>query len=202
MHSLDGLLRRIRGGAAEVWQFHALIRRHCVRRRQRESPARYAAIHASLAKALAARGHTVEALRHAREADDIALMADILIDAGGVRLMLTRGVDHLAATLRLVPDSALERHPRLVPALSAAKASIGCLAEARLLLASVLEGPRDAVAGDDLELYLDRSWHARSSPTSAARPRTQTRPEGLPRKRRGSPLSPVPTPGSRAASSS
>ena len=157
MRSLDGLLRRIRGGAAEVWQFHALIRRHCVRTRQRESPARYAAIHAGLAKALAVRGLTVEALRHAREADDTALIADILIDAGGVRLVLTKGVDHLAATLRLVPDSALEHHPRLVPALSAARASVGCLAEARLILASGLEGTPDVVAGDDLELYLDHS---------------------------------------------
>ena len=38
MHSLDGLLRRVRGGAREVWQFHPLIRRHCVGKRRRESP--------------------------------------------------------------------------------------------------------------------------------------------------------------------
>ena len=157
MHSLDGLLRRVHGGTVEVWQFHPLIRRHCVRKRQHESPARYAAIHARIARALAARGQTVEALRHAREADDGALIADILVEAGGVRLVLTRGVDHLAAALRLVPDSASDHHPRLVPALSAAKASIGRLAEARRLLRSGPEGSPDAAAGDDLELYLDRS---------------------------------------------
>ena len=155
MRALDGLLEPVRGDAAKTRRLHPLIRDHCAKRRRREDPARYRAVHEGIARALAARGRTVEAMRHAAEAGDAALLATVLVDAGGVRLCLREGYAHLIAADRLVPDDAIARHPRLGPARCAALAASGRLVEARRLYARVPPSSADA-DGDDLDLYLDR----------------------------------------------
>ena len=161
MRTLDGLLKPVRGAASLVWELHPLIRDHCSRHRRRHSRARYHAVHSRIAGALAARGRTVDAMRHASEADDQELVARILVDAGGIRLRWREGLDQLVAADRLVDNDALTRHARLVPARSVALAVAGRVREARSLLASL---PEEVPPTDDrhaIDLYLDR-WLARS----------------------------------------
>jgi len=153
--SLDGLLRPIGGGEAPAWQLHPLIRDHCAEQRLRESPARYRSVHGRIARALAARDLTVEAMRHAIEAEDTELVSTILVDAGGVRLCLREGYAQLVAADHLVPNDALARHPRLVPARCAALAASGRLAEARTLYARIPPISPD-LDGDKRDLFFDR----------------------------------------------
>ncbi len=154
MRALDGLLATVRGGGPDARSLHPLIREHCARRRRRETPARYRDVHIRIARALAARDRTVEAMRHAAEADDRALAATILAEAGGVRLCLREGLDPLVDADGLVDDAGVRRNPRLVPARSAALAVTGAIGEARRLFAS--QPWPSADDPDGAELCLDR----------------------------------------------
>lgn len=86
MTGLAGLLEPVRGSGGRTWRLHALIREACNAQSRRESLERYCRIHRSIAMALDRRGETVEAMRHAFEAADAALVGRILTDAGGVQL--------------------------------------------------------------------------------------------------------------------
>ena len=157
MRTLDGLLDPVSKGASEIWQLHPLIRDHCARRRCRETPQRYRRVHLDIARALALRGQTVAAMRHATEADDAELLAAILLQAGGIWLWLREGPEQLIAADRLLSDEAVARHPRLASARCAALAAKGRLTEARRVLASVQAPERPTTPGEDLIVYLDRS---------------------------------------------
>ena len=157
MRALDGLLDRVGEGSSEIWQLHPLIRGHCARRRSLETPERYRRIHVNIARVLARRGQTVAAMAHAANAGDVALLARILLDVGGVRMIFSIGVDLLVAADRVIPDEAIARYPRLVPVRCVALAVAGRLTEARRVLASIEGDAPETAAAVDVQLFLDRS---------------------------------------------
>ena len=113
MTGLAGLLESVRGSGGRIWRLHALIREACAARSRRESPERYRRINRRIALALARRGETAEAMRHAFEAADAALVGRFLTDAGGVRLWLRKGADVLSTANRYLSDEVIELFPRL-----------------------------------------------------------------------------------------
>ena len=113
MPVLVGLLDPVRSGATDVWRLHHLIREHCLRRRFRETPERYRSIHRRIAGALALRGQTAAAMRHAVEAGEPALAGEILERAGGARLFSREGLVQFQAADSRLTEEVIEARPRL-----------------------------------------------------------------------------------------
>ena len=113
MPVLTGLLEPVRDGAMDVLRLHPLIREHCVRRRYRETPQRFRAIHRRIAEALARRGQTASAMRHAMEAGEPALAGEIMERAGGVRLFNREGLVQFLAAERRLAEDVVDARPRL-----------------------------------------------------------------------------------------
>ncbi|MCY4502271.1 MAG: hypothetical protein OXE57_11995 [Alphaproteobacteria bacterium] len=76
MDAFAGLVSTAGGGGRAV-RLHPLVRKYCEKRGFREDPERYRAVHRGIALALARRGRSVEALRHAAEAGDSGLLGRI-----------------------------------------------------------------------------------------------------------------------------
>ena len=112
---LQGLVQGVDGGAS--FRLHALVRRHALHELRMLGDD--GELHRRIARALASRGRTVDAMHHALDANDGDLAADILDDAGAVRLVLRDGVRGLQDAVALVPEDTMRRHPRLRLALHA-----------------------------------------------------------------------------------
>ena len=130
---LVGLIERTSEGALERWRLHPLVREHCASQRFREDPERLAVIHRRIAVALARRGETVSAMRHAIGGDDPFLAGDIVEEAGGVRLWSRQGVVQLQAANRRLTDEVVSERPRLKLVRCLALALSGRHEEARRL---------------------------------------------------------------------
>lgn len=148
LSAVAGLLEPVRGSGGKVWRLHALIREYCAECRRR-TPRRFRSIHRRVATALARRGETVAAMRHAAEAEDADLIGRILSDAGGIRLMLWEGHHHrLVAADRYLTEETLARYPRLALARSIAQVVNGRLRDARQTLDTVAAKVAGTLAGD------------------------------------------------------
>ena len=112
MDSLNGLLQTA-GGEGSAVRLHPLIREYCAARLFRDDPDRFRRVHAGIASALARRGHVLDALRHASDAGDHALIGAIAERAGGVKLWLRRGADALRALNGWLTEDVLAARPRL-----------------------------------------------------------------------------------------
>ena len=112
MGALAGLFSTT-GGPGSAIRLHPLVRHYCEKRRFTETPERFRALHRALAEALARRGRTVEALRHAAEAGDTDLLGQLAERTGGVRLWLDEGIEPLRTIDRLLSEEVLARYPRL-----------------------------------------------------------------------------------------
>ena len=112
MDSLSGLLQTA-GGEGSAVRLHLLIRDYCAARLFRDDPDRFRRVHAGIARALARRGHVLDALRHASDAGDHALIGAIAEGAGGVKLWLRRGADALRALDGWLTEDVIAAHPRL-----------------------------------------------------------------------------------------
>ena len=158
MGALAGLLSTRGGGGAEM-QLHPLIRDWCERRRFEESPDRFRTIHRDIARALTRRGRFVEALRHAGEAGDAALLGELGERTGGVRLWLEQGLEALRAVDGLLSEEVLEKHPRLALVRCVALTVSGDIAGARRVYgtaeAATAGFTRDREGGDDRALHID-----------------------------------------------
>ena len=110
---LAGLLLAAPGAPRGTWRLHPLLREHCADKRRRDTPDRYRAVHRRIADALAGRGATVEAMRHAVEARDPHRAGEILLEAGGMQWWLREGSARLAAACRYLTDAAVAASPRL-----------------------------------------------------------------------------------------
>lgn len=158
MVSLNGLLQTTGGNASTV-RLHPLIRDYCVTRRFREDPQRFRTIHAGIARALARRGYLVDALRHAADAGDPALIGEIALQGGGVKLWIERGLDELRAVDRWLTADVLSAFPRLAMVRCAMLAMSGDMAGARSIYrattAPIPSVPTSAVDRPDA-LELDR----------------------------------------------
>ncbi len=133
MGVLAGLLEPVSGGATKSWRLHPLVREHCARQRFRENPERFRAIHRRLAEALARRGETAPAMRHAIEGGEPLLTGDILERAGGVRLWTRQGAVQLRAANRMLSEEVVAARPRLALVRCIVLALSGSLEEARKL---------------------------------------------------------------------
>lgn len=130
MHALNGLLQTA-GGEGSPMRLHPLVREYCAKRLFRQDPERFRFIHAGIAQALARRGQVLDALRHAAEAGDNALIGAIAEEAGGVKLWIRRGSDALWALDAWLTEDILADHPRL--------ALVRCIA---LIAAGDIDGAR------------------------------------------------------------
>lgn len=149
MAALTGLLEPVGDGRARRWRLHPLVRDHCAGRRRGEDPERFAAIHRRIAAALASRGETMAAMRHAVEGGDPSLAGGILEQAGGVRLWIRQGVPRLLRANRLLSEEVVRESPRLALLRCVALALAGSGGEARALYR---RRPRAASGGDEDDL--------------------------------------------------
>ena len=148
MDSLSGLLQTA-GGEGSALRLHPLIREYCAARLFRDDPDRFRRVHAGIARALARRGHVLDALRHASDAGDHALIGEIAERAGGVKLWLRRGADALQALDGWLTEDVLAARPRL--------ALVRCIS---LTASGDIEGARrvyQAAAMDSVGFNLDGS---------------------------------------------
>lgn len=113
MSVLVGMLEPVRSEGMDVWRLHPLIREHCVRQRFRETPQRFRSIHRRIAHALARRGQTAAAMRHAIDAGEPALAGDILERAGGVRLQGWASTVEFQAADNWLTEDVIQGRPRL-----------------------------------------------------------------------------------------
>ena len=113
MNVLTGLLEPMSDGATRRWRLHPLVREHCAEQRFREDPERFAAIHRRVAAALAKRGETMAAMRHAIEGSDPFLAGRILQEAVGARLWLSQGALQFQHANRLLSEDVVSAVPRL-----------------------------------------------------------------------------------------
>lgn len=161
---LAGLLEPVGGTTAGVHRLHPLLRQHCVESRRNADPARYRHVHRRVARALARRGQTVEAMRHAALADDPALAHAVFVENGGLQLWLREGTDRFAAADRYLGDQ-VAAAPRLAMSRCVALSIRGRLREARRLFAVAAS----AQAGD-LGFETDRLLASGAMDVSGCRP--------------------------------
>ena len=151
---LSGLLEPAGRGAPGVHRLHPLLRERCAAHRRRETPGRYREIHRRLARAIAGRGETVQAMRHAAEAGDAALGGRILLQAGGLWLGMREGGHRLVAADRYLSAGAVASSPRLAMARCIARVMDGRLADARRTYAAAALPP----PGSDPDLAFDAHY--------------------------------------------
>ena len=147
MDALAGLLLPVRGGARESLRLHPLIREHCARQRIRHASRRYRELQRGIAVALARRGETLPALRHAAESGDTALAGRILEDAGAVRLWVRHGLAAFQGAVGLLDEAVLLSTPRLRLARCVWLLFAGRLAEAREAYRAVAEAEPEPATG-------------------------------------------------------
>ena len=139
---LAGLLEPAGPSTAAVYRLHPLLQEYCVDRRRKEKPARFRQVHRRCAVALARRGATLDAMRHAALANDPALVGSILLEASALQWWLRAGSERLLAADRLLPDATLD-NPRLALVRCMALFLQGRLSDARRAYASVPSCPND-----------------------------------------------------------
>lgn len=140
---LAGLLEPVGSTAPGIYRLHPLLREHCATQRRLETPARYRRLHRRAAAALARRGETVEAMRHAALAEDAELAGSILTQAGGVQWSLREGTDRLAAANGFVTDTVAATQPRLAMVRCIALLTEGRLRDAGRTFANAPRHPND-----------------------------------------------------------
>ena len=131
MQALVGFLEPVRDSGSDAWRLHPLIAEHCALQRFRDARARFREVHRRIAVALARRGETLLATRHAAESGDAELASDIVEEAGGIRLWVRYGQVQFRAAVERLDDTILEAHPRLQIARCAALVFAGRLEQAR-----------------------------------------------------------------------
>ena len=155
MDALSGLLHPVRHRGQDCWRLHPLIREHCTRQRIRHERGRYRELHRGIAVALARRGETLPALRHAAESGDAALAGEMLEDAGAVRLWARYGLAAFQAAVGLLDETVLRSTPRLLLARCASLVFAGRLADARLAYRAMAESGTAPGGGADDPLWVD-----------------------------------------------
>ncbi|MDE0367266.1 MAG: LuxR C-terminal-related transcriptional regulator [Gammaproteobacteria bacterium] len=97
----------------ETMRLNPLIKAHGEQELKRTDLDRYRELHRAIGTAMSSRGHVAAALRHANIAEDEALLAHVLLGAGGLGWLLQEGMVRLGNTLDLLSDSVTDRYPRL-----------------------------------------------------------------------------------------
>lgn len=156
LSALDGFLQ---SDAEQVRRLNPIVREYCAAQRFREDPDRFRSVHARIARALAARGHLVPALRHANESGDRQLAGAIFEQAGGLRILLREGATAFYAADRHLKPEILASYPRLALGRCIVLARTAQIEQARALYDDVRrrtdEFRRDRDGGDDRALRVD-----------------------------------------------
>ncbi len=157
MGALAGLVST--AGRGSTMRLHPLIKRHCEQRRFEEAPERFRTIQRGIAGALARRGRPVEALRHAAEAADAALLGRIAERTGGVRLWFEQGFEVLRSLDGMLTEAVVSDHPRLALVRCGVLAASGDIEGAKQLYGATADETdgytRDREGGDDQALQID-----------------------------------------------
>ena len=158
MEALAGLVSTA-GGDGATLQLHPLIKGYCEKRRFEEAPERFRALHDGIARALARRARVVEALRHASEAGDAALLGEIAESTGGVRLWLEQGLESIRTVDELLTAEVLSKYPRLALVRCVVLTATGDVGAAKRVYeaasAETAGYTQDREGGDDRALQLD-----------------------------------------------
>ena len=157
--SMGALAGLVSSGGGSAMRLHPLVKDYCEKRRFEEDPERYRAIHRGIAGALARRVRFVEALRHAAEANDTALLGRIAEGTGGLRLWLEQGLEALRAVDALLSEEVLSGYPRMALVRCVVLTSSGDIQGAKRVYAAAAaqtEGfTRDREGGDNGALQLE-----------------------------------------------
>jgi len=94
-------------------RLHPLLRDYLIDTLELQSPGRVSFLHQRAAAHLAALGNVHTAMKHAVDAGRLELAADIMEDAGAIRLVANEGVVRTRLMLRLLPEGLVRKRPRL-----------------------------------------------------------------------------------------
>lgn len=97
----------------DAMRLHPLIKAHCEEALKRIDFDRYRELHGAIGMAMFRREQVASAARHADKAGNIALLADILLGAGGLGLLIQEGMARFGNTLELLTEPVTQRFPRL-----------------------------------------------------------------------------------------
>ncbi|MBO9499179.1 MAG: AAA family ATPase [Novosphingobium sp.] len=98
----------------DAYRYHPLFAEYLRERLARRDAAQFRALHRRAAEWFAARGEAAEAVHHAIQADDDAMLAGILEDAGGWRL-IPQGMQAMVQRgLAKLPEAVTSARPRLL----------------------------------------------------------------------------------------
>ncbi len=97
----------------QAYRYHQLFAEHLRERLARRDTAQFRALHRRVAAWFAERGETAEAVSHAIQADDDAMLATILEDAGGWRLIPLGQQAMVERGLGKLPSAIVNARPRL-----------------------------------------------------------------------------------------
>ncbi len=127
-----GLLVPLGDGAG--YRYHPLFADFLHRQLQRHHAERLPALHAAAARAHAARGLWLEAVRHALAGGDTPLAVRTVAAAGGWQLLLEHGSGYVRTLLAAFPADVLQTQPVLLAACAYLHIKQGELTEAQHLL--------------------------------------------------------------------
>ncbi|MDF3934536.1 LuxR C-terminal-related transcriptional regulator [Pseudomonas citronellolis] len=92
---------------------HPLLREFLLGRLESREPLRFAQLQARAAVYHAANGQIVRAIEHAARGRHHALAAELVLEAGALRLLVSEGAGRTRELLDLLPPPEVRRHPRL-----------------------------------------------------------------------------------------
>jgi LuxR family maltose regulon positive regulatory protein len=114
-----------------AYRYHQLFAEYLRERLARRDSVQFRALHRRAAQFYAARGDAAEAVNHVIQADDDEMLASILEDAGGWRLIPHGQLAMVQRGLQKLPDILVTARPRLALARVYLEIKCGEMAEAR-----------------------------------------------------------------------
>lgn len=110
--NLSALIIRLEG-ARETFRYHGMFQDFLMQRLHRGPAGRVATQHRRAARWLANAGDLLEAVKHAIRAGDTRLAVELVHEAGGWELILSRGTDYVRILLKLFSDVTIRANPVL-----------------------------------------------------------------------------------------
>jgi len=96
------------------FRLHHLFAEYLRETLRKTDPDRIVDIYNKASSYYAAKGSIVEAVRYASQAENYDACVDMILETGGWKIILTKGIGYLRNLLRFIPDHVLKQHPRLI----------------------------------------------------------------------------------------
>ena len=148
---LVGLVQEVADGS---FSLHPVLRRYAADALWERDRERFCAVHRRIALVLSERGQTIEAMQHARQADEPRLAGRILERAGGIRVGFREGMHHLEQAARLLTPDVVNASARLGLVDCGVLANRGDLDQARRRFAALGAQIDDESASQELRIDL------------------------------------------------